>query len=383
MRLSKDAKVLIVLVTAFVVGFSFIAQSNVSDLDSPSSYSTGKRGTKALYMLLEGLGFRTDRYTDPLKSIPRDVHVLFVVDAKLDAADGKALANWVRKGNTLILATSYPWAIPNEFEVDATSVRDAESKSERPMTGEYTRGVSKVKVAPALNVVTANDIKVIVKTADDVVVAEQPLSRGRIILFGDPLMLANSGIRNEDNVVLITNMVYANAGAGGRVLFAEYDQILSKKDVSVLSVIGRGGQLALGVVCLVALITALSCSRRFGTIHPLKEKEDRPRGWEFVRATAGLYRRAQAREASVGSVYRSFRRELATTFGVNPSTDPQLAAEMILKARQIDKARVAAVMQKCELVLKGHNLTDHEAFLILRTIEECRRELGIARTEGD
>jgi hypothetical protein len=150
-----------------------------------------------------------------------------------------------------------------------------------------------------------------------------------------------------------------------------------------MEVVGRGGRLALYGILFVVLMVVLSASRRFGAIHPLLEKEDRPRGWEFVRAMAGLYKRAEAREVAVQTVYKSFRRELSSIFGVSPDASPEDASEIILRTRQMDRARLTSLLHRCDDLYSDHKLTDHEAIGLLKLIEECRRELGIARTNRD
>lgn len=383
MKASRDSRTLIIIVLIFVVAFYLLSRQTMNRTDSYSSYSSGKHGTKALYTLLEEMHYKVGRYTGSVNAIPKNAKVVFIVEPVLDDEDGKALAEWVKQGNTLVLAASMPWSLSQDFDISASSnpfVTGDEPVT--PLNSRYSDGVKKVYVDARLDIKPDSKTESIVMTEDGLAVAEQPLGKGRLILIGDPMLLSNSEIREQDNVVLVTNMVDTNAAPGDKVLFIEYGEIIASRGISAMGVIGRGGRLAVFEILLVVLLVVISASRRFGAIHPLAEKEERPRGWEFVRAMAGLYRRAEAREVAVGSVYKSFRRDLSAVFGVSPDASPEDASETVLRTRQMDRARLTSLLHKCNELSK-QKLTDHEAIGLLKTIEECRRELGIARTNRD
>lgn len=382
MRISKDGLILVITVLALGVGIYFIAVRSYTRPDSPSSYSIGKQGTKALYMLLDKLGFSVGRQTRSLHSIPRNARVMFLVNPdSVVSEDVEALTKWVRKGNTLVLAVSDTYSVAPSFGVDLRSIEFSSESTVRPLRGAYSVGVRNVLVQPLAYVKGDTDFSPIVRDKKGVVAAEQSLGKGRLIVCTDPLLFANSIIREEDNVVLVTNLVYRNAGKGDLVLFAEYDRILANSD-RPKSPLGLPGKLVLAQITFAVVVLLLSAGHRFGGIHPLPEKEQRMRGWEFVRAVAGLYQRAEAREVALASVYRSFRRELILRFGVSPTATPAEAAEAILRSREVDRARLTALMTRCDRVAGGEKISDGEAIALCWTIEECRKELGIART-GD
>jgi hypothetical protein len=98
---------------------------------------------------------------------------------------------------------------------------------------------------------------------------------------------------------------------------------------------------------------------------------------------AGLYRRAGARELAMTAIYQSFWRELIMKFGVTPSASPEDAAQTIFRAVNTDKARLGALLSRCEQVAEGKKISDGEALMLAESIEDFRRELGIARSTND
>lgn len=384
MKISRDAWLLIGLLIAFCVGSYYITIDSLRRVDSPSSYSTGKRGMKAMYLLLRDLGFRVGRNSGSFDALPSDARVLFLVDPMyIPDKDAKSLAKWVKRGNTLILALSNSMSFHDSLgAVVGDNLTKSPSHYLKPKPGKYSTGVQSVYIDAPVSIWDGEIMTTIVRDKSDLgdsLIAEYNLGRGRVIFVCDPLFFSNLGIREKDNVVLAVNFVYENANKGDLVLFAEYKpQEMQGEKLPPL--LGRGGILSLALIGFVALLLLISHAQRFGAIHPLPEREEKRRGWELVRAMAGLYRRAEAREVALSSVYQSFWRELVTKFGVAPSASADDAANTILRSEQVDCARLAALLSRCKRIAdEGEKISDGEALMLAKSIEEFRRELGIAR----
>ena len=374
MKGSRDTWILTAVLAAFVVGVCWFSARQTLVSDTPSSYSTGKRGTKAFYLLLQELGLRVGRYRGRMNALPAEARLLLIVDPDaIEPADAAALARWVRKGNTLVLAVSRSFAVPPEFQVHQRPEFPSDPVVARPMRGPYADGVRRVRMDPQVSVRTS---RAIVARHGRTFAGEQPLGRGRVIVLGDPLILANSMIREEDNVVLLTNVVYENAGESGLILFVEPEVFLAGEKKAAPA-IGRAGKLALAQLAFTVLLVLISAGWRFGAVHPLPERTEKRRAWEFVRAMAGLYRRAEAREAALGAVYQSFRRQLHTRFGVSADAAPAAAAQAVLRARPVDLAQLTALLSRCDQIAAGRKTSDDEMIALTRSIEEFRSELGV------
>ena len=377
MRRSRDAWVLVAILVAFGVGVYYNTVRSAPTADTPSSNSTGKRGTKAYYMLLVELGFRVARHCGPLDAVPKDACVAILVDPEdLSQPDAKALARWVKSGGTLVLAASRFLQGFSELGLSAYPRAVPEVALIRPERLGCSAGVRRVRIEAQMTVLRTPPLtRPIVSDDEGMVVAEHQLGKGRVVFFTDPLMLANSMIREEDNVVLLTNLVYERAGKNGLTLFIERGRTAFRRG-GPPPALGPAGKLALAQLAFTSLLVLISAGRRFGAVHPLPERFERRRGWEFVRAAAGLYRRAEAREVALAAIYQSFRRELAARFGISPSAAPAEAAEAVLRARQVDRARLTALLARCDRVASGQKTSDGEMIALVRSIEEFREELG-------
>lgn len=385
-RPSRDFWILVLILVGGAVATHFLGLRARNQVDEPSSYSAGKSGLKALYLGLEKLGFRVGRQTRHFDRIPADARVI-ISPGSVNSQDSEAISKWVEKGNTLILTSSGSTLGDDNdwFMTDFDHRPPKLPRTVKPEGGRYSRDVERVRIYPSSFIYrAANDDTIsIVEVEKGVAVAERQMGRGRVILVTDPSMLANSGIRGEDNFVLISNLVYENAGRGDRVLFAEWSRMPDAAGKDTGPLLGRAGRLAYGWFIAVVLIALLSSARRFGAVHPLKGREERRKGAEFVQAIAGLYRRAEARDAAFSAIYQEFRREIFLRFGVSPEAKPSEAADAVLRARNIDAARLAALLERCEGVTGGSELSDHDAVELVRAIEDFRRELGIARSRDN
>ena len=389
MKGSRDLWFLIVVLAIGGMIVYFTASRQNLKTDSPSSHSTGKNGLKAAYLGLESLGFTVSRQTGQLWMPPKDARVMISGEPQMAIPEWYIvpLARWVRRGNTLILADSRTLsqiAMEFGFAPDLSNRPPILPKSVAPVRGDYSSGVRSVQTYPTSFIGADSDAEPVVRLDQGIVISSRRFGRGRVIFVSDPGMFANSGIGTEDNFVLFSNLVYENAGKGDRVLFLEWDKIMADEIENESPLLARSGALALGELLVVVLVLLVSASRRFGTAHPLPETVERRKGAEFVVAMAGLYRRAQAREAALTSVYESFRRELVVKFGVSPEAGPVEAADTVLRARQIDREKLIALLERCDGAAHGREkLADGDVVALTRTIEEFRRELGIARSTDD
>ncbi|MEN6372765.1 MAG: DUF4350 domain-containing protein [Armatimonadota bacterium] len=382
MRLSRDARTLILIIILLGIFSCWAAMKRAGKMDSPSSYSTGPHGTKAFYLLLEDLKFKVSRHKRSFAEIPDDARVLLMMDPDmLSKRDANTLRRWVEKGNTLIISLSKPLKQMDVLGIKANRYFGSRPYyTMHPKPGRYTSNVKTVFTDyTPMYARRKSGMSVILENNGFIIAAEYPSGRGRIIFVGDPMIFANANIKKTDNIVLATNMIYENAGKNDRVLFSEYkSDPLSDEEMPPM--LGIGGKLVLFNLLLVVLLVMISAGRRFGEIHPLKEAKEQRRGWELVRAMAGLYYRANARQHAFAAIYSSFRRELVMKFGVKQHEPPNEVVEAVLRFASVDKSKLESVIKRCERVMGGYEVSDSETILLIRSIEELRRELGIARS---
>lgn len=380
MRINRDAWILIFIIIAMGISTYWVSSKAAYNIDSPSSYSTSPRGTKALYLLLEGLNFKVGRHNKPFDQIPENAKVMFLIDPQvLPKKEKNDLKRWVSKGNTLIISISNK-GVRNGVEDFRLSLYNYYSSAPtlvKPRPGRYSTGVKHINVYDYTYPRPVKGMDVILKDKGHIIATEIPVGKGHIIFVGDPMIFSNERMKMADNVVLVTNFVYENVGRNDRVLFSEYTPRAIDQPPPML---GVGGKLAMVNLAFVVLLVLISSGRRFGQVHPLPESTERRRGWELIKAMAGLYQRAQAKEYALATIYNSFRRELVVKFGVLPYATPTAVVETVARFVKVDKSKLESVIKGCERVAGGYSISEGEAMVLIGSIEELRRELGIVRS---
>ncbi len=373
-----------ILTLVAVIALSILAALVATHINHKEDlvHSPKKNGFKALYLILNELGFKTERHTGSLKSLPKDARVVLLIrPPNLIEQDQKALRAWIEKGNTAIVAGSYGFTSFNYLDI----TREPYARKEYTAVpikpgGPYTEGVREIYVSvPTFGAFAGQEISRIAEDHNDkTLVGEIKLGKGRVIAFIESNLFQNCDIDKKDNVVLITNVVCANAH-GGRVVFCEDLPKASPRETSNRLPFTTTGWIVLSQILFAVLLVLISAGKRFGAIHPLIETTKRRRSWELVRAMAELLRRAEAKEAAFISIYRDFRRELTYAFGVAPDADPETAVNVISAAYNTRKAQLSALLVRGEEIVQGGKSSESEVLKLIDSIEKLRRELEIAR----
>jgi hypothetical protein len=307
----------VILVVLSGLGTSAGGKSNPADV-RPSTYLSSPDGTRALYLTLRELGVRVDRRTRPFEGADSLVGPLAVVapTEELSAAEQHALADWVRRGGTLLFV---PRGIKLEPLSDSLGLHVArmrkgaggisaalhrKAETALPQPHRWTAGMAGVDgfdayfdgSSPAL---IAPGAEPLLRTAEGRVTAlAYPLGAGRVVAVSDPEPLDNGHLKSGGAALLVARAA-AEATRGGRTLrFDEYHHGFSDR-AGVASALGSflGGTGA-GHAVIQLLVAAagvlLLFGRRFGAPVPPPPAERRS-PLEHVEALAGAYRQARAR----------------------------------------------------------------------------------------
>jgi hypothetical protein len=313
----RDVTLLVVLalVIALLAAISG-GSAKRNDADRrPSSYLTSPGGTKALHDALDELGVRTDRRLSAFDA-PARVGPLVLVAPTEGISPGElhALAEWVRKGGTLIYAAGVFDAELRDtlglrlVKFSGDTIRLWDAREERTATAsahEWTRGVATVEgfgrawsVTPALR---RRGARPLLTSGGRPVAAVFPMGEGRVMAWSDPTPLTNARLRRSGAAVPFARAAADAAGPKGTVWFDEYHHGY------------RGGGSAIGgtwrflrdrawghVVVQWLVVGAgllLLFGRRFGeALQPPPARRRSP--LEHVEALAGAYRQGGARRTA-------------------------------------------------------------------------------------
>lgn len=203
--------------------------------------------------------------------------------------------------------------------------------------------------------------------------------RGRIVVLADPYIVANGGIRLQDNLQLAINVLGANVAAGneGLIAFDEYHHGHGASGNAFVSYFSGTPVLPLlGQIALLILLVLWTQSRRFGRPVPLAQI-DRRSTLEFVASMAELQQRAGAYDLALENVYSRTRRVLARYGGTDynsPRTEiaARVAARSSLTARSLE-----VLMRQCEAAINGEPLTERQSIHLVKRLREVEGTLGL------
>jgi hypothetical protein len=209
---AKDRKILIIgtgVVLALLSLAAFIQPEDDLEEDHPSSYSVKSGGAKATYLLLQELGYKVDRWTQPPQELPNvaDGTLLMLTSPEWvrDSSPTKeAIRKFLAAGGT-VLATGYSsgWLIPdsgampawgNQFKrswdtysaVAPTDITRSAPEITMPSRGQWYD-------LPAGAVPLYGNEKT-------VVALQYPYGRGRVIWLASAAPISNAGLRIDANV---------------------------------------------------------------------------------------------------------------------------------------------------------------------------------------
>ncbi|MDQ3522385.1 MAG: DUF4350 domain-containing protein [Gemmatimonadota bacterium] len=328
---SRRDTVLAGIVIVLVIGLALLdpgSQRGGAD-PRPTTFRNGPHGTRALYLALEQLKIPVERrlsaYVDA-DSLAGPL-VLLAPSESPTPAELRALARWIEGGGTLFYAARSGDAT---LDTLGLSLQDLASDSVRAWDRAYWGGVAAgprshpwtegVRGVPGIRFAFADSSRalrtgsatpLLVAPGGQIVAAEIPLGRGRVIAWSDPAPLANAALREDSDAALL--FARAAAEVGGTVRFDEYHHGY-RGDGSVVAATlrflrdTRPGHAVLQLAAA-GLGLLLLLGRRFGS--PMAPAPVRRRSpLEHVEALAGAYRQAGARRTARRLVIAGLARRL-------------------------------------------------------------------------
>lgn len=265
---------------------------------------------------------------------------------------------------------------------DKEAAADSEESSD---DSESAAEPSPDNLAPAT---TADDLKRIsaapvinFMTEGGGLLVDYPHGQGRIVLLGDPFIVANNGISRADNLRLAINVVI---GGGGLVAFDEFHQGRSATHNALIQYFEGTPILALcGQFALIGLAIVWSRGRRFGRPLPLPYV-DRRSSLEFVASMAELQQRARAHDLALENIYGRVRRVLVRHAGLSNSSPRAEIAARVAGRSGLNRQDLETLMRNCEDVINGAPTNARDSLRLAKRLREIESRLGLgARARDD
>ncbi|HEV2387797.1 MAG TPA: DUF4350 domain-containing protein [Candidatus Acidoferrales bacterium] len=373
--IAAGALLLVVVAIAALLGPPQIAGSS----SLPSSYSPAWGGAKAAFLLLESLGYRVERWEQPLAQLaaPAGRTVLILADPTMPPGeeDRLAIRKFLEAGGT-VLATgsaaarflpgaapflegdiasgwqSYPATIPSPLVRDAPAIT---------MEAPYQWN------PPSLDEV------VVYGDASTAAVVAFPYGRGRVVWWAAPTPLTNGGMRQPGNLALLLNSLGSPESA--HVLWDEYDHGVRGSLWAFFQPTPVPWMLLqCGLVFLALLATY---SRRQGPARN-PEKPSRLSPLEFVETMGDLYRAARAGWAAVEIASERLRFLLTRQLALPAKASAAQISRHAGARLGWDEPALLALLSRSERAGGAGALDDAAALELVREIHRsiARLEIG-------
>ena len=203
---------------------------------------------------------------------------------------------------------------------------------------------------------------------------DYPHGKGRIILLGDPYIVANGGIGLKDNLKLMTNVL---AVSDGLVAFDEFHQGHGTSRNPFVGYFEGTPVLAIcGQIVFLILLMLWTRGRRFARPLPLVQA-DRRSSLEFVASMAELQQRARAYDLAIENIYSRTRRVLARYAGVDYNSPRRVIAERIAARSTIKAHQLDTLMSQAEEAINGGAISERQSIQLVKRLREVEITLGL------
>jgi hypothetical protein len=304
---SREAKFILFCLLAaglLIVVTALLTPAPVERDARPTTFNTGEKGIKAVFLALAQMGYETARWEKPSIDLGRvdAAHSTLVVTApegNLIANETQGVQEFVRRGGW-VLAAGYGAAFlvlpdPTQLSVssDPCDAHPEGTSAIAHIQHLHFEHAFKWKNTPP-NPVFAQ------RCGANAAVVEIPMGKGRVVLWSESAPMNNAGVMKNENLELLLASLPPSHRT---VLFDEYlhgvrDDLWSRtRGTPVMAL-----KLQLG---LIAAAILFSFSRRHGA---LREVDAAPRTspLEFSHSMGSVYHRGGAGEAAIEQARRSF-----------------------------------------------------------------------------
>ena len=325
-------RVLLVLI-ALVFLLAFLNRSPQrmrSDTWVPSSFNPVGAGNMAFYQTLQDMHWPVERWREPLSRLSGygTGNTLIITRSAVGARahfseqETLLLADWVRKGNTLVLFGALntwddtrlmleqfgfgkiesPKNAVNEF-FQPFEFKPGEQISIPPTPNSIAHGTLILPPSPPLPISFPPTAKILWQRDGQPYVLDAPYGGGHVVCVASSLVLDNSFLNRGDNLAIILGLLAPGGQTPGHLFFEESHHGFSTIFALVRLFDHRGVQFS-AMLALLGLATFLGSSLiRFGPVRSPNPAQGRST-LEFVNSIADLYQRADLRNDMIGYLFR-------------------------------------------------------------------------------
>jgi hypothetical protein len=350
-----------------VIALSLLSQEE-EESTVPTSYSAQTRGAKAAYLLLDGLGYKVERWQQSPKELPADSAGTVLVLANPFRPplpeEKNALQTYLSRGGKILATGSSAWMYLPQAETEYEALPAPSWKEYQPqLLTPLTRGGA-IQMSPTAYWKDASTAY-LVHYADDgrPIVVSYRVGNGEVIWWGASTPLTNAAISKSGNLALLLNSLGQPSD-----LQVFWDEYFHGYRNSFGGYLGEAPVKYGLLQCLLVFAALLfTFSRRNGPIHPLAEPS-RLSPLEFVHTLGKLYRRANAVHSALAIPYARFRMLATRQLGIQSDVAaPELARALKNRLRYKDDT-LDDLLQQVEIALHNPELPEARALELVQQL---------------
>ncbi len=399
MRIGREAWILAALLLLFIAASTYYSRRGEEDEQKgrPTTFSVGRNGLAALYKLCQREGLHAQRLENDIHHIPDGVGLIVIAEPftrPISPEEESSLAEWVDQGGAILYLIQEGSMSLGDRDPEDPKKLDytvhAEFKQSRPAdlsiagsASPYLKDVSQIHVDGPQRLSPANPEKqkALVKDAEGAYAVAWTQGKGHVVVALDTLGADNSRLNQADNALFFLNVAEAHtATKRPLVLFDEYHQGFGSEGET------RGlweaiGGTTRGIVWYALAIFALlvyNANRRFGTAKRIPIPTYRP-STEYIESMARLFRRADAGDIAIETIYKTFTRDLAKRLDSPPDARLDETASLAERKLGWDGQPLRELLHRCDAILHGEKIAEPEMLKLARQIEDYRRKADLVR----
>jgi Domain of unknown function (DUF4350) len=354
----------------------------------PTTYSTAKNGSQAAYLLLQELGYHSERWEKSPTELPPDAEGKILILAGPfdfpDKTERTALLRFVRSGGWIIYAGNFPFLFLESGGVTPPSITRSNLIAESFPSiapSPFTSDSPEITMFASNRWVASDGTQVpLYGSADEPVVVTWKLEKGRVLWWAAPTPLTNSGISRPGNLDFFLDCVRAvRSGASPDETTVLWDEYFHGYRGSLWDYFEETPvPWAIFQLALIALLVFLAFGRRSGPQYaPVSVSRLSP--LEFVDTLGDLYRRASAGPAAVRVAYQRFRTHLTRRLALSHSVSNMQLYAAARERLGWKQPGLFDTLQRAEKGARAGDLAGSDALKIVQALEHYEVLFGLKK----
>ncbi|HEX9995519.1 MAG TPA: DUF4350 domain-containing protein [Abditibacterium sp.] len=309
-------------------------------------------GGRGLSLVLEKLGYSTQKQSAPLQTMPQGAKIWLILDpeTRFSNKEAQILLSWVRRGGTLLFCVrpEFDFSMQDQTPSEGIETLRKAFGAERsegvlPKAGEFLPELSR------LSLDTISNYRAGVKTASGSsrsmeisrphleiagapgsLIARIDVEKGRVFVLPDALLLTNYALSKDDNATLVVNLLRAHSKSGA-VYFDERSSGQDAKNAAPPTLITYLKKppvsYAMWQLAVAGLLFWAFAARRLGAPVAIPNSAPVTRASQFAAAMGALFSKTNRPGAAATLIGARFRRRLAQRLGLSPAENDAVLAQ--------------------------------------------------------